>query len=233
MGTSLGVMVPGQGGSYVYRPGATAQTEAVLSTRFRIMSYAAGQKGLTLLGVTSAFNVSEQRNVETIRGLGFGDVVAELVPGVTAPLSLSVTRTALYLANLMQVLGYNAGASGLVRSLRHHKWPFDIRTEILFSQVAQVSPQAAASPDTQPADNNPQDATAASQQILSVATLYTGCWMESYSSDFAVETAAVAENCTILVTDITDSTGTFNYGEFIDSGLGPDDSNTSLLFPKV
>lgn len=181
------------------------------------------------LGVTSSFGVNESRQVEAVRGLGYGDQVAELVPGVTSPMTLQVTRTCLYLANLMQVLGYKAGASGAVRSLKHHRWPFDIKTEIVFSQLASEDGNVGFSikadiPNEGGLNNlgNPG--------LYAIATVYEGCWMESYSTNYQVEQAAVSEDCSITVTDIFDVAGSV-YGEFLDSGMNiGDKTGRSLLY---
>ena len=127
-------------GGYIYQQGASPQTESVISSRFKIFTDVVGVGKFVKLGVTSSFQISETRTVEAIRGLGYGDQVAELVPGVTEPLSITIQRTCLYLANIMQVLGYKAGVSGGVRSIRHHRWPFDIKTEIVFRQLASEDP---------------------------------------------------------------------------------------------
>src|SRR5574337_1255627 len=127
-------------GGYVYRQGTTPNTETVISSRFKIFTDLVDVGRFLKLGVTSSFTITESKPVDPIRGLGYGDQVAELVPGVTAPTTLAITSTALYLANLMQVLGYKAGTSGAVRSLKHHRWPFDIKTEIVFSQLASEDP---------------------------------------------------------------------------------------------
>ncbi len=213
----------------IYRQGASPQTEAVISSRFKIYTHAVDVGKFTKLGVTSAFNISENRPVDPVRGLGYGDQVAELVPGVTAPMSLTVTRTCLYLANLMQMVGYKAGVSGLVRSLKHHKWPFDIKTEIVFSELASEDPNrsqatAAAVPNEGGLNNlgNPG--------LFAVATVYEGCWMSDYGTGYAIDTAAVNEDCTIVCTDIFDVAGSV-YGEFIDAGLNKGDkTGRSLLY---
>jgi hypothetical protein len=60
--------------------------------------------------------------------------------------------------------------------------------------------------------------------------VYEGRWMESYNTGYTVDTAAVAEDCTITVTDIFDVSGSV-YGEFLDSGLNTADATgRSLLF---
>src|SRR5271167_3365836 len=123
-------------GAYIYRQGTTPNTETVLSTRFKIFTDLVDVGAFVKLGVTSSFTYTESKTIDAVRGLGYGDQVAELVPGVTTPLSISITRTCLYVANLMQVLGYKAGTSGAVRPLKHHRWPFDIKTEVVFSELA-------------------------------------------------------------------------------------------------
>ncbi len=217
--------------SYVLRQGTTGQTSSVVSTRFKIYTPLVGVGKFLRMGVTSSFGVSESKTVETVRGLGYGDQVAELVPGVTQPMQLTVTRTALYLGNLMQQFGYKAGVSGAVRSLKHHKWPFDIRTEIVFSELSSASPNVDAAT---PAAENPEGGlnNYGNPGLLCVATTYEGCWMESYNSTYNVDQAAVTEDCTIVVTDVFDVSGSV-YGEFLDSGNAPSDvTGASLLFSE-
>lgn len=211
--------------SQLYKQGASAQTKSVISSRFKIYSHIVGVGKFVKMGVTTSFNISETKNVDTIRGLGYGDQIAELVPGVTQPMSLTINRHALYLANIQQMFGYKSGASGLVRSLKHHKWPFDIKTEIVFSELA--------SEDT--ARGNAAKAefpkgTPASVDLYAIVTVYKGCWMTNYSTAYQVEQAAVSEDATVVVTDIEDGMGSV-YGEFIDSGLNKGDATSrSILF---
>lgn len=216
-------------GGYLYQQGASGQTQSVVSSRFKIFTDVAGVGSFIKLGVTSSFEMSESRNIETVRGLGYGDQVAELVPGVTEPMSLSVTRTCLYLANLMQVLGYNAGVSGAVRSLRHHKWPFDIKTEIVFSELASESPNVGQATVADVPNEGGLNNTG-NPGLYAVSTIFEGCWMSQYSSGYQVEQAAVTENCSIMVTDIFDLNGSV-YGEFISSGMNSTDpTGRSLLY---
>jgi hypothetical protein len=158
--------------------------------------------------------------------------VAELIPGVTQPMSISVTRTALYLATLQQMFGYNAGASGLVRSLKHHKWPFDLKTEVVLSELASAdAPGTQADPASIPAEGGLNNLGNGNPVTLyAVVTIYEGCWMENYSTGYQIEQAAVAEDCGIVVTDMFDTNGSV-YGEFISSGNDSTDSTgRSLLF---
>ncbi len=213
----------------IYEQGASAQTESVVSSRFKIFTDVVDVGKFVKLGVTSSFDISESKNIETVRGLGYGDQVAELVPGVTEPMGLTINRTCLYLANLQQVLGYKAGVSGAVRSLRHHKWPFDIKTEIVFSQLASEDPNLGQASIADVPNEGGLNNTG-NPGLYAVATVYQGCWMQSYGTNYAIETAAVAENCSIVVTDIFDVSGSV-YGEFIDSGLNSQDTTgRSLLY---
>lgn len=128
--------------SYAYRRGLSPNTLSVLSAKNRV--FAVSSKGSALtdknngiksqVGVMSQFDPSENRSVETVRGIGFGDKIAELVPGATEAMSISVNRTAQYLENTFQAFGFKGGVDGMVRSLRHHRWPFDIRQEVVMSQ---------------------------------------------------------------------------------------------------
>lgn len=213
--------MPSFADSYLYRQGASAQTKTVVSTRFKVYSHAVGVGKFARMGVTSSFQVSESKSVDAIRGLGYGDQIAELVPGVTQPMSLTIDRYALYLANLMQMLGYKAGVSGLVRSLKHHKWPFDIKTEIVFSELAsEAKDLGQATKANVPGEGGLNNL--GNPGLYAVVTVYEGCWMESYSTGYQVDQAAVTENATVVVSDVFDVAGSV-YGEFIDSGLNKGD----------
>ena len=216
-------------GGYVYRQGTSPNTETVISSRFKIFTDMVNVGRFVKLGVTSSFTYNESKTIDPVRGLGYGDQVAELVPGVTTPLSISITRTCLYLANLMQVLGYKAGSSGAVRSLKHHRWPFDIKTEIVFSQLASEDPNVGFSTKADIPNEGGLN-NLGNPGLYAVATVYEGCWMESYNTGYTVDTAAVAEDCTISVTDIFDVSGSV-YGEFLDAGLNSGDiTGRSLLY---
>ena len=216
-------------GGYIYRQGTSPATNTVVSSRFKIFTDVVDVGKFVKLGVTSTFSITESRTVDPVRGLGYGDQVAELVPGVTSPMSLSITRTCLYLSNLMQVLGYKAGVSGAVRSLKHHRWPFDIKTEIVFSELAsEASNLGNATKADVPNEGGLNNL--GNPGLYCIATVYEGCWMESYNTSYAVETAAVAEDCTVICTDLFDVSGSV-YGEFLDSGMNKGDmTGRSLLF---
>jgi len=217
----------------VYLQGTSAQTETVISSRFKIFTPIADVGKFAKLGVTSDFKITESKAVDPVRGLGYGDQIAELVPGVTQPTSLSITRTCLYLANLMQMLGYKAGVSGLVRSLKHHKWPFDIKTEIVFSELANEDPQVLTTPGgPTPADVAPEGGlnNYGNPGLYAIATVYEGCWMSNYDTGYMIDTAAITEDATVVVTDVFDCSGSV-YGDFEDSGNNKGDATgRSLLY---
>jgi hypothetical protein len=165
---------------------------------------AEGSGSQTQIGVIATFDPSEARTIEPIRGIGFGDHIAELVPGVTDPMTISVTRSALYTSNIYQVFGYKAGVDGIVRSLRHHRWPFDIRQEVVFSDLARNTTGGTPSENL----DVPSDTTAPDNEIATTAliTIYEACWISDYSVSYASDTAIVQETVTINVSDILNGT---------------------------
>ena len=192
--------------SYIFRKGVSPNTLSVISSKNRVFAYAAN--GLkTQLGVVATFDPSEARTIEPVRGIGFGDHIAELVPGVTDPMSISITRTALYLSNVFQVFGYKSGIDGIVRSLRHHRWPFDIRQEMVFSTLASTDVDGPAGPMINPSveSQGAQEGTDASKNV-GLLTIYEACWISDYSVSYASDTALVQESVTINVSDIIAST---------------------------
>lgn len=191
--------------NYIYRRGTTPNTRVAVSQKNKVFSVPNGKSAFSQIGVLSSFGLSESRTVEEVRGLGYGDQIAELVPGVTTAMSISITRTLLYLSNIWQVFGYRAGTDGLVRSLKHHQWPFDIKQELVFSRIAtneSVSPKLVA-----PASDGVNEA---------LLTFFEACWMNDWGADFAADGAMVQENVSVTVTDIIDGSST--YGELASDG---------------
>ena len=182
--------------TYVHRLGVTPETASVISSKNKIYATPADDQNgeLFQIGVVASFDPSETRAVEPVRGIGFGDHVAELVPGVTDPMTLAVTRTAQYLSMVYQVFGYKGGVDGLVRSLRHHKWPFDIVQELVLSRFV-LDKEGSSVPNGALGQINDQD-------LQAVLTYYEGCWISDYSSSYSSDAALVQENVTVNVTDI-------------------------------
>jgi hypothetical protein len=202
--------------------GTAPNTRVAVSQKNKIYGYMVGKGKFQQIGVISEFGFDESRTIDAVRGVGFGDQVAELVPGVTEPMTLTLNRTLLYTVNIFQVLGYKGGVEGLVRSLKHHRWPFDLKQELVFSELSSAADvtgasgfKAAVTPN-----NAPNSMTNA---IKALFTFYEGCWLNQYSASFTSDAAMVAENSSVTVTDVID--GFSNYGEYIDSGLSPVGSN--------
>ena len=74
------------GNSYLYNMGTCPQTRTAVSQKVRLLTPHVGDStALHQMGVISSFNPSQSRTVEPVRGIGFGDQIAELVPSVTEP----------------------------------------------------------------------------------------------------------------------------------------------------
>jgi hypothetical protein len=180
--------------SYIFQGGANKQgavspnTRVIHSTKTRVYSYDPNEgTKTTQIGVISTFNPTHSRAAEAVRGIGFGDQIAELVPAVSEPITISVDRAALYMSNVMQAFGYNGGIDGLVRSLKHHKWPFDVKQEIAFSELT---------------DNG--GSSAARSAFNALITWFEACWLTDYNYSVTSDGAVVTESATVSVTDIHD-----------------------------
>lgn len=156
-----------QGTSPLYKYNSSPNTRAAVSQKVRILTPAYGGDGglLYQIGVVSSFDPgSSARGAEPIRGIGFGDQIAELVPGVTDPVSISMERTLLYLSNGHQAMGYAGGVDGPVRTLQHHRWPFDVEQQLVFSSIADTeAPTSANVNGLRDIDFSGQDATGSSR----------------------------------------------------------------------
>jgi hypothetical protein len=208
----------GSSDTYIYRKGSSPNTRVAISQKNRVFStpYTTGTPSLKQVGVLSTFDYSESRAVDPVRGVGFGDKIQELVPGVTEPMALTLNRTLLYTAGIAQEVGYKAGVDGLVRSLRQHKWPFDIRSELVFSElVAGLDAASMVLAQTLGVDGQ-----------LALITYFEACWLNSVSVSFPSDSAIVAEDASATCTDVTDGTSFYGttadtYGDFLDSGNNP------------
>lgn len=192
--------------NYIYRKGTTPNTRVVVSQKNKVYSVSYDQSSFSQIGVMSSFDVSgDSKDVEVQRGVGYGDQIAELVPGVTDAITLEIERQLLYLANLHQVLGYKGGVDGLVRSIRHHQWPFDIKQETVFSRIATEA-------------NVPKQVSPASDGVNeALITFFEACWMTEYTfPSFEADAAAVTESASVKCTDILDGRST--YGELASDG---------------
>lgn len=210
------------GNSYLYEYGTTPNTRVAVSQKVRLKSPKYGHSDMMPLGVVSSFSPSSNRSIEPVRGIGFGDRIAELVPGVTDPENAGFERALVYLCNLWQSMGYAAGVSGPVRSLRHHRWPFDVEQQMVFSTLADLDsgvlkdkveePQKI--PDDEKIGLYPRE-----QTHKALVTFYETCWFQSWSAQYGADQGIIMESGDIVITDVTD--GSSKYGEFLPSGNDP------------
>jgi hypothetical protein len=208
------------------RYGVSPETLSVISARNRIYAVpawsASGDTAPKQIGVVATFNPSETRTIEPVRGIGYGDRVMELVPGMTEPMTMAVTRTAQYLSMIAQVFGYKGGIDGICRSLRHHKYPFDLRQELIIGALGQLTEKAKSGVGTGIMDQS----TFGDQSIFpdgskpylqAIITLYEACWISDWNTTFASDTALVQEDVTIHVTNV------------VADGDGPSDTSTEVF----
>lgn len=217
-------------GDYRKRKGTTPNTSTIISSKVKIY---AGADQASQIGVIANFDPSESRSAEAVRGIGFGDQIAELVPGVTEPISISVGRTAQYTMNLYQAFGYKGGVGGLVRSLKHHRWPVDITQDIVVSWLvnsdvskattavdsadehdhglAEYSKSYSATDDmvteTFTTDDHQKAVTGFDGEgnLQAIRTIYEACWFTDWNTSFTSDTAIVQESCTLQASDVYDA----------------------------
>jgi hypothetical protein len=212
--------------NYIYRMGTAPNTRAAVSQKNKVYGYATGAAQFQQIGAVSEFSHDESRTIDPVRGVGYGDQIAELVPSVTEPMTLTLNKTLLYTANLFQVVGYKGGMDGLVRSLKHHRWPFDIKQELVMSEIASGLDPKGADPKVSDGTIGPATTGLVTSTINALFTYFEGCWFNSYNASYTSDAAMIAENSSVTVTDIID--GTSQYGEYIDSGLAPIADNGSF-----
>lgn len=229
-----------QGSSYLYDYGTSPNTRVAVSQKVRLLApvYGAGTKTLYQMGVVSSFAPSISRNVDAVRGIGFGDMIAELVPSVTEPVTGSMERALLYLANLWQATGYSGGVDGPVRSLAHHRWPFDIMHQLVFSSLADADLGHANTGASDPAGTGgygngvkavqyptptlPTPSPYGTTSPLghsAIITMYEACWFTSWSATYSQDAGQIMESGDVTVSDVHDFASV--YGEFLPTGNDP------------
>ena len=137
---------------------------------------------------------------------------------MTEPMSITLNRTLLYTASIAQEVGYRGGVDGLVRSLRHHKWPFDLRSELVFSEL--VTARDVGAWVIAPILASDQSGN------FALVTYFEACWLNSISASFPSDSAIVMEDASATCTDVTDGTSVYgntteNYGDLLDAGHNP------------
>lgn len=230
------------GTSYIYNMGTSPNTRIAVSQKSRVLSPHYGNtQAMHQMGVLGTFTPNQSRTIENYRGIGFGDKIAELIPGVTEPTTLDFERALLYLSNLWQALGYAAGVDGPVRSLAHHRWPFDVEHQLVFSSL--VDSELGAMPNKGQSFENgsfkggvkaieyPQvtndsayqgyegGSPGTSPSHSALITIYEACWLSSWSTTYSRDSATVVESGQANVSDVHDFASV--YGEFLATGNDP------------
>lgn len=201
--------------------GPMPHTRAIVSSRSRVFAInPTDTKGGNispdqLVGTISSFGITSTKNVEAIRGIGLGDHIVEMVPGQSEPVELQVTKFLMGLENIHQAFGYTGGVDGIVRALKHHRYPVDIKHEILVSTVAE-STVANNSTLSNPTviNNGPSTGGDISnykafanrdslQLFKAIVTWYEGCWFTSFSVTYGSDASAITEDASIVVTDVS------------------------------
>lgn len=235
-----------QGSSHIYDYNASPNTRAAISQKVRLLSpvYKPNPDGninnslLYQLGVCSSMSADFNRGVEDIRGIGFGDQLAERVPGVSDPVDVSIERTLLYLSNGHQAFGFAGGIDGPVRTLQHHRWPFDIEQQLVFSTIADVEAGDADSEyqkGIRDIDFSGQKTTGAEafygadgQKHKAIITFFEACWMTSISgANPSADSSLMTQSITAAAQDVHDLFST--YGEFLPSGNDPTKGEVATL----
>jgi hypothetical protein len=190
------------------RDGMSPQLGHKISQRIKIYApeYGDAYGAYKRMGLISNFTPpTDSRDMYHARGIGHGDQVAEIIPGKSGDYKLDIERSALWTANLFQVLGYRGGTDGLVRALKHHRYPFDIKQEEVFSTVA----SAILGADTELGMSTPEedlpDGPMQGANLLAQITYYETCWISDYSYSVSTDTAQIMEKVSCAVTDITTS----------------------------
>lgn len=193
------------------------QTHAAISQRNKLYTRGDDTDQFNhFLGAISSFGITDARDVTDVRGIGMGDRFIELVPGYSSVYTITVARTMFYMSNLQQELGYKSGVSGFVRALRHHKYPFDIRQELVFSELVQNHSDF--DQDNLPAgvtgmrfpesdgenSSNVNETDKSVDSLYAIVTLYLACWLTSNNATYETAGNLVSENGNISVTDICD-----------------------------
>ena len=179
-------------GGYLYRKGLSPNTRLLNSQKVRLFGIDADNGvALSQIGLVQTWNPTHTRTVEPTRGIGFGDQIAEQAVGVTE-LTATVSVMMMYLKDIMQVLGYKAGSSGLIRSLKHHRWPFDVQEEIVIPEFISSEAKNGVAAIT----------NAIEAETTGIITYYEGCWMTDYSKSFDIGATSVTQDCTINITDV-------------------------------
>ena len=196
--------------NFLYREGPAPNTRIAVSQKLKLYSIPYGSAVASQIGVLNEFTTNgESRDVTPVWGVGFGDRILEVIPGKTNQTEITMARRLQYLSCLHQVLGYRGGAEGVTRSIRHHRWPFDIRRELVFSIAALKDGGGVVEGSLGVDDRLGTDWDSAVQQASkAIVTYYEGCWVNSYQeSGMTADGAILDESVGAVVTDVVSHLG--------------------------
>jgi hypothetical protein len=235
-----------QGSSSIYREGTSVQgSKAVSSQRTRVLAAGRGSNQMLRVGLVSSFGFSESKSFEAARGIGYGDQVGELVPGVTEPVEISLSRLLLETSNIMQALGYASGLDGPARSLKHLRWPFDIENDVVLSEQSDYQLTGSVGEAAvgegflggtkeaiYPEVNNPSTANVGSYAHTVLLTYFETCYLTSNARTFEAEGAQISEDADAICTDFHAGQA---IGEFSQTGNSPyqDGERGSIRFADL
>jgi hypothetical protein len=219
-----------QGSSEIYKFGMSPDSRAVLSQKVRLLTptYGGTSGQRYQLGVVSEFTPSAgERSTEIVRGIGFGDIIADRVPGVSGEWSASVARTLMYVSNLFQSLGFAGGVDGPVRAVMHTRWPFDMEEQMVFTFMADDLARESTAAGLVNIDFSSQGVTNVekkddagnpyTQTHKALITFYEGCWLHNIDVPArSADGGILSESASIGITDVHDLFTT--YGEFLATG---------------
>jgi hypothetical protein len=195
--------------AYIYREGVSPNTRLLNPQRVKVFAVDA-EDDWQQVGLIQTWNPSDTRAIEPVRGVGFGDQIAELAVGVT-DLTATATVMMMYLRDIQQLFGYKAGSSGFVRSLKHHQWPFDVYETIVIPEYIAGQAKGGATTD---GDGD-----------TVVKTWYEGCWMSDFAKTFDIGATSVTQDMTCQISDVYGGDSRISATNFVDSY----DSNVNSL----
>jgi hypothetical protein len=190
--------------AYIYREGVSPNTRLLNPQRVRVFSIDAEDSAFQPIGLIQTWNPSDTRAIEPVRGIGFGDQIAELAVGVT-DLSATATVMMMYLRDIQQLFGYKAGSSGLIRSLKHHQWPFDVYETILIPDYIKAQAKSGAVDEG---------------SVKVVKTWYEGCWMSDFSKTFDIGATSVTQDMTCQISDVYANKDSLQSTDYYESNKG-------------
>lgn len=152
--------------------GSETRNLAVVSTNIEV--YSNGMR----IGFIQSFSPNEQRTITPIQELGTEGVV-QMVAGNTNGGSISVSRFAIYNANLFHALGLTdsgqhsdkSGISNPFRTLKDQRVPLEIIVKTNCGHITTYEK-------------------------------YIDCWLTNYSKSIASSTVTINESCTISYSDV-------------------------------